>query len=170
MKKIITAALIIFAMNVSASEMEEKIKLGFAHITSTDKDKFTQAEKFFLGAPDGFRSSLVKMYKEESKALIPSLPQKIDPNTTADSVLIDEKGVLISYTIYPDESIHKLVKSGILSKELKNISINQLCSMPRSALYLLYGNHITRLYAYGDGSVIDEITINWNHCRLRAGA
>lgn len=160
--------LLVFATNVLPNDTGKKIKMGFDLIVSSQETARKIAAEIFMQAPVEFRRQLIKQYKLELNEIVKSLPQKIDEFTTAQSIFMTEKEIIMYYMFHIDKKDIQVDVEKELKDSLKVQAVNQLCSMPRAAVYMLYGNTVTRIYSYQEGEILLEARVSWKDCQSRS--
>lgn len=166
-KVIVLVITLLFTFNANSAAMEKEIKMGFELIVSKNKEKREAAASFFLRAPDAFKKAITAQYKQELNDLSSSLPQKIDEITTAQSAMITKDSIMMYYILNIEENDYSKSEINTLKTDLNTQTINQLCSMARSAVYMLYGGKIIRVYSYSGGALLLEARLEWSSCSRR---
>ena len=167
-KLIITLGVVLISTNGYSNPSHYKLKTNIEYLISEDSTKRIRGEKFFLTAPKQAKQRYISENKQALNDIVKELPLRIDKYTTLTSAIASKDGLFFHYKV--DFNKGELDKNELstLKVELFTQSVNQLCTLPRSALYMLYGKTITRFYSGNKGSSFFELNINWELCKKRS--
>ncbi len=161
--------------NTQAEGTKDEVKQAFEilkrGIVSEDIGERSKAADALLKLPSELRETIKQMFELEYEKLVNTLPQKIDANTTLTSVVSTPDNVAFLYSVNLDVSRLKSKKRtkylDDLESQLEQQAINQMCSIPLTAMTILFGKKIIRLYMFEDGRKLASITVDWKNCENR---
>lgn len=149
------------------SDLHERIDTALENIVSSDKKERAGAAEFLRGAPAEFRQRMTKAFVDDAEMLARSLPKQIDEYTSVSGILVVDGAVRIFYAMHLEPAKIGAEEKSALRTELLQQTVNQVCTMPGAAVYLLYGNALIRGYFFDNGEFLVESRITWDDCQSR---
>lgn len=173
---LLTLQIIIFIpTSIQSKENLDEFRKSFevlkTSIISEDKYKRDMAVKAILEVRNPLEKSLNTMFEKTIKELKKKIPQTLDSTTRIDGIVERNDGFSYFYTVSIDFSSLTLKKKNeflkALRKETHEIAINQICTKPFSAMFLVFGNTIARHYNLENGESIFHFIVSWKDCDSR---
>lgn len=152
---------------VTSNEFHAKIDSAIDSIGSENRKVRAEAAAFLLTAPPVFQDKIVNQYKEQIGSLTASLPQQIDSYTTLETAIMTDEEITFGYRVNIVKSTMSTTDINNLREALKEHMLTTFCTIPGSALYMLYGNTITQSYFYSEGSFFFQNRLTWPNCERR---